>query len=111
MQAGTACAVCVATQQLSLLMSGTDPVPLAKGSLDAATQLFFHGLLQTTSHLLVLQLLSISEKDTEVAAHPCLTSMVTLGTTVNVSPGSGGLRTPKPCPGSVAHRALPHGSC
>lgn len=87
------------------------PCSTGKGLLGCSYSVVLPGLLQTTSHLLLLQRLSISEKDTDVAAHPCLTSMVTLGTTVNVSPGSGGLRTSKPCPGSVAHRALPHGSC
>lgn len=52
-------------------------------------------LLQIMSHLLNLWLLSISKKDTEMATHPPSTSVVTLGTTVIVSPGSGGLRTPQ----------------
>lgn len=111
MQAGTACAVCVTTQEPSLPMAGTVPVLLAaaKGSLDANYPVVLCGLLQASSHLFQLWLLSVSKKDAEMGIHPPSTSMVTSGTTVTVSPGSGGLRTPKPSPGSVAHRALPHG--
>ena len=111
MQAGAACAVCAITQEIPLPVAGTVPVPLAaaKHSLDANYPVALCDLLQTISHLFHRWLLSISEKDAEMATHPPSTSMVTLGTTVTVSLGSGGLRTPKPSPGSVAHRVLPHG--
>lgn len=52
--------------------------------------------------------LRISGKDAEVVAHPPSTSMVPLGTLVTAPLESGGLRTPKPSPGPVVHRVLPH---
>lgn len=96
MKAGAACAVCATTQELSFPTAGTIPVPLAatKDSLVQAIQLL-SGLLQTSSHLFHLWVLSISEKDAEVAAHTRLTSIVTLSTNVTVSPGSEVLRTLK----------------
>lgn len=101
----------VQPQELSFPTPGTipDPLTVANGSLDANYPVVLSSVLQNISHLLHLWLLSTSEKDTLMATHIPSTSMVTFNTTVIVLPGSGGLRAPKPFPGSVAHRVLCHG--